>query len=907
MAFREFSMRVPSALTLVLVMLLMSIRSVTAQTVVPPTPPPQPPDPKPCTLSDGRQTTCVDLRVSRWKYLDMSGQPYGGQISGEYDGLQPYLAAVASFFSARGFCYFSYSNIQPIFGIDYTYGLPYRKYLQFDVTLGTNPNCTHSLAGGDWIQLIRTVDCPQDFSAVQQGSGYACACNPNADCAPPRCPKGAVRKANPCDALSGNKVQTEVDYRAAGSFPLEFVRGYNSGRLGFVPSDQFSNPIGTGWLASYLQTLRYSESTSRPGVYAYRPDGSMVIFYANGGTFSVGDEVGDKLEWIYQSGVQVGLLYTTPADVKERYDLDGRLQSLTSRGGIVQTLSYNALGYVQSVTDSFGAVMQFTWTPGSPASLASVTLPDGGVISFGYGANNNLTSVTYPDATQRTYQYELTDTPRLNLLTGITDESNVRYSTWGYLSNGKASSSEHAGGLDHYAFSYNTTNGNRVVTDPLGTVHTYSTSLVANQRRYTSSDAACGGCSEWASATYDALGNFDTRTDFNGSQTKTINDLTRNLEIYRADAYGTTKVRAAATTWDPTYRLPSVVTESGRTTAYSYDGSGNVLTRTVTDTKSTPNVSRVWTYTWNGFGQMLTEDDPRTDVSDVTTYTYYSCATGYQCGRVHTVTDALSHTSTFLSYNAHGQPLTMTDANGVTSTLAYDARQRMTSRTVGGETTSFSYWPTGLLKRTTLPDGSYLESTYDNAHRLTQVVDGEGNKISYTLDAMGNRTAESAYDPSLVLARTGSKVFNSLNQLWKAIGAAGTSAVTTSLSYDANGNQTSTSAPLGRSTVNAYDELNRVAQITDPALGITVLGYDAADNLVSMLDPKGLTTSYTYNGFGEVTVLSSPDTGTTTSTYDPSGSLATKIDARGLTGTYGFSSVRGLQRLPLPSYRESYF
>ncbi len=110
-------------------------------------------------------------------------------------------------------------------------------------------------------------------------------------------------------------------------------------------------------------------------------------------------------------------------------------------------------------------------------------------------------------------------------------------------------------------------------------------------------------------------------------------------------------------------------------------------------------VSGRGTYTYNSFGQVLTANGPRTDVSDVTTYTYYSCTTGHECGQLHTVTNALSHVTTYDTYNAHGQPLTITDPNGVVTTLTYDARQRLTSRTVGSEQTTFDYWPTAFQKR----------------------------------------------------------------------------------------------------------------------------------------------------------------------------------------------------------------
>ena len=150
----------------------------------------------------------------------------------------------------------------------------------------------------------------------------------------------------------------------------------------------------------------------------------------------------------------------------------------------------------------------------------------------------------------------------------------------------------------------------------------------------------------------------------------------------------------------------------------------------------------------------------RTDLNSTTTYTYYNCTTGTQCGHVATITDALGHVTTFNTYNAYGQPLTITDPNGVVKTLTYDLRERLTSSKVGTETTTYAYYPTGLLQTVTLPDGSTMSHTYDGAHRLTDITDGLGNHIHYTLDAMGNRTSQSALDPSNTLSFTRSRVYN---------------------------------------------------------------------------------------------------------------------------------------------------
>ena len=58
------------------------------------------------------------------------------------------------------------------------------------------------------------------------------------------------------------------------------------------------------------------------------------------------------------------------------------------------------------------------------------------------------------------------------------------------------------------------------------------------------------------------------------------------------------------------------------------------------------------------------------------------------------------HVTTFNTYNAYGQPLTITDPNGVVTTLTYDARQRITSRSAAGRNHQrFTYYPTGLMKQ----------------------------------------------------------------------------------------------------------------------------------------------------------------------------------------------------------------
>jgi RHS repeat-associated protein len=606
-----------------------------------------------------------------------------------------------------------------------------------------------------------------------------------------------------------------------------------------------------------------------------------------------------------------GFTVTDDDDNVEVYNAQGVLQSITSRAGVVQTLSYTS-GVWSGVTDSFGNSL--TVARNSQGSIASITLNGGGVVQYTY-TSNRLQTVTNLDTTTTSYVYGDSSFP--NALTSEVDESGTTFSTWGYDSQGRGTSTQEYGGANAQTLVYNS-NWSVTVTDALGAARTFSYTRIGDRNAVNAiSGSQCPTCQEMASTTYDASGWISSRADYNGNLTCYANDPTRGLELVRVEGFASgstcpanlstytpqsgTLQRKITTVWNSTWREPSTITEPNRTTSFSYDGYGNVLTKTVTDTSVTPNVSRTWTYKYFNsglYGQVQTATGPRTDITtDVTNYTYYNCTTGSDCGQVDTVTNGLSQVTTFNTYNAYGQPLTITDPNGVVMTLTYDARERLTSREVGTTTTSLSYWPIGLVKLVTLPDASTVQFTYDTAHRLTTSTDGAGNYIKYTLDALGNHTADNAYDPTGTLHRTHTRVFNTLSELYQDVNAAGTSAVTTTYGYDANANQTSIDAPLGRNTIPAYDALNRLDQITDPNSGITKIGYDANDNVASVLDPRSFTTAYTHDGFNEVTKLVSPDTGTSSSTYDSAGNLKTTTDGRSALGTYTYDALNRMTQL----------
>jgi YD repeat-containing protein len=755
-----------------------------------------------------------------------------------------------------------------------------------------------------------------------------------------------LARANPLNIGSGNKYQSETVYRAA-SGQLELGLFYNS-QAGTTYFESLA--FGAHWTVRYLVAVR----DSGQGIVAvHRPDGRDLESHAPAsGNLYVNDaDIADKLEKLTDgSGTLTGWRYTAEeGDEVEEFDAVGTLLLIRNRAGLQRTMTYStagtppstapAAGLLITVTDSFGRQLNFTYN--AQKRVNSMTDPAGGQYSFEYDGSGgpagagNLTKVTFPDTKTRIYSYKeaaqinggaacSSPSPVLNnALTGLTDENGSRYATWTYDCQARATSSVHALGVDLYSIDYGT-GASTTYLDPLGTSRSAGLQRTLGVARGTGTTqpAASGSGTVSTSATYDANGNIASRTDWNGNRTNYTFDLARNLETSRTEgltvAGGTTsQTRTISTEWDTNFRLPKRIAEPPRITTNVYAADvtacgarGALCSKTIQATSDVDGSSgfsgtpvgapRTWTYTYNANGSVLTIDGPRTGVSDVTTYSYYANddADFGKRGNVATITNAAGHVTSITAYNAHGQPLTIIDPNGLTTTLAYDARQRLTSRTVGTEVTSYEYDGVGQLTKVTLPDASFLTYSYDGAHRLNGMQDNLGNRIAYTLDAMGNRTQEQVYDPANALAQTRSRVYNSLNRLFQELGA---SSQTTEYGYDNQGNVTSVKDPLNHTTANQYDAVNRLKQVIDPNLGVTQYAYNGLDALTSVADPRSFVTGYAVDGLGNLMAQASPDTGTTSNTYDAAGNLLTQTDAKNQTTTYAYDA---LNRVTLISFQD---
>jgi RHS repeat-associated protein len=735
-------------------------------------------------------------------------------------------------------------------------------------------------------------------------------------------PKRYCLEGNPCDPATGNKIQVEVDYVGSGPFPLRFVRTYN------WRSQGLGGNLGPKWRHNYDRRLIVNETLD--GIGVFRDDGAVVKFQRDGASWTADADVTDKLEELAVGG---WTLTSSGGDLVETYDAAGKLLAITNRAGLTQTLSYfttgpNA-GALEKVTDHFGRTVRFAYTARN--HLLSLTDPDGKVIEYDYDASARLGTVAYPaspgPSSRRTYLYEDPSLPYA--LTGIQDENGTFFAMFSY-SGGRVTETKHAGDAGRIQFSYPSPDTTRVtsyVTPTLSAERAYNFETILGVKYRTSiTGAVCPTCGA-RDQTFDAGTGFPTsEVDWNDNKT-CLTYNARGLEEVRVEGLPSSATcpsdgslpadaRKITTEWHPIWQLATRVAVPKRITTSVYDTDGSACgapgalcsnsVQATTDgtgaqafSASSVGVPRTWTYAYNANGQVLTMDGPRTDVADVTTYTYHpndDPDLGKR-GNLATITNALGKVTQITAYDAHGKPLTIVDPNGLTTALTYDARQRLTSRTVGSELTSYEYDGVGQLTKVTLPDGSFLTYTYDAAHRLTAIQDNLGNRIAYTLDLMGNRTREDVFDPASQLAQTRSRVYSNLNRLTQEIGGTNPAAQITQYGYDNQGNLTQITDPLNRVTANSYDARNRLKQVTDPANGVTGYGYDGLDQLVSVSDPRSNATTYRLDGLGNLAAQVSPDTGTTANSYDAAGNLVSSTDAKGQGTSYSYDALNRVTRI----------
>ena len=901
-----------------------------------------------------------------YSYVPADGSSSNGQTIGPFPSLQSAVqASMQHLLSVDGpsgtnpkaSCHLFFSP----YVMNYIGGLS--GFAEYTGNPGNTQDCFTN--ANDFTEIFSTS---KNYDTGKNAGG--CDCNGhngyNGDVLP-----GSTLKSHPINTATGNKYEQETDYPAPDD-GLTFRRFYNS-QVSLAPTS-----LGASWRHSFDRSLVINSTTS---INLFRPDGHFEMFKKASGAWAPDADVADTLaEQDNSSGQPTGYTVVIAATRQtEQYSPAGLLQSITDPDGTVTTLVYSTAStpvavapkanLLLMVTDPNGRALQFTYVS-SPldhsAQLHTVTLPDGGVLTYQYdSATNNLVSVQYPDNSTRQYVYNesaLTGGANLpGVLTGTIDESNTRYESTTYNSNGWATS-EYRGaagaGIDLTTLVYGTTanDGSTPVTltTPLGAVANLGYQNTLGALKLNASSSSCGdACNQpWSAQTYDANGYPASMTDWNNNITKTTYDSNGLLDV-QVDAFGTTNQRTTTTTWNTALRVPltqTVQDNNGVTVgsaAWAYNARGQITAQCQIDptvsgatgytcgsATNAPTGVRQWTMTYCNavdgtqcplIGLLLTRTGPRTDLTQTTTYAYYltDSATAKH-GNLKSVTDALGHVTTIASYDGAGRVTRTIDPNSTVTDYAYSPRGWLTSRTVrfnadgsadtyNDATTAITYTAYGAVQTITDADGVKTTYGYDTAHRLNSITDALGNALQYTLDASGNRAAEKTFAAgSSTPSRTLTRTYNTLGQLTKVINGLNQTVFNASASgsYDGNGNLVQSSDANGIVHQQSYDALNRLVQSIDNLNGAdtatrnttTIQRWDALDRLTQVTDPSNLVTTYGYDGLSNPISLSSPDTGTSHASFDAAGNLLSRTDAKGITVTHSYDA---LDRRLSDSYADS--
>lgn len=689
--------------------------------------------------------------------------------------------------------------------------LPVRKMKQDVIVTCTFPNgAQYNYFYGSW-----AVACP-DSPQVYSGDWPAIPpCTTAVDKPPATCP--CAKAGNPINLATREKTQEEQDYQANEA--LAFTRFYSSNRTSAAFrqgwSHNFSKQLtsvrsgtirafhlsatGKQWWNGREWTPRVTlplENTDT--VTLARPDGSALYFVStnHGASWHADSDVTFSLATSSNgAGDFTQFTLTTPERAIETYNQAGALVSVKLPSGKIQLLSYSDASTPADSAPGPGLLLAVSVNTrtirfgyDAQRRMTLLTDPAGQVIAYDYDGLNNLVSVTYPDGHKRSYLYNepafdgAAGNPSFDhLLTGIEDElsagNTVRFATFRYDAQGLPISTEHANGVSKYTFDY----ANNAITDPLGAVRSYDFQTTNGVKLITAISQAAGAGSA-ASArriSYLDSGNIAEDVDVNGVATAYRYESVRNLEITRYEAYRTPQMRTISTEWHPGYRLPLRIAEPLRRTTLTYFANGDLQTRTIeatTDASGAQGLAarvsgtpRTWSYTYNSEGQVLTIRGPRSDGADVTRFAYDAAT-----GDLRAVTNALGQTTRLDDYDAHGNVGTIVAPTGRVTRLRYTARGWLASRTdtdgASSLVSTYTYDGVGTLRSATLPGQASRYFTYDDTRRLVGIADGVGNSISYTLDAMGNKTAERVNDPGGVLTRQVTRIHDQLGRIEQQTG-----------------------------------------------------------------------------------------------------------------------------------------
>ena len=542
-----------------------------------------------------------------------------------------------------------------------------------------------------------------------------------------------------------------------------------------------------------------------------------------------------------------------------------------TNGETKRTSAYYANGQLARQTDALGNITKYeygylnkvtkTYTPFNTKSNGSVNYS---VTENQYDKNGNVTLAkqTVQKQDSDTVKYSVTENQynAQGLLTQVTlsdGTSNGEKNITKYFYNNAGIQTKMYTGL-------NSTNDSDYMTT------NYEYDAWGHLVRTTDSTGYNSGAT-----TYDLNGNVLTSTDANGNVTTNTYDALNRVLTANTVCSDTSKNVSKSYVYDNMGRVRSK-TANGVQTSYQYDIFGRVYQ------ELSPKSFKGYFY--EGVSQYAKEQ-----LVGINHQTMYS-STQYEYDaemRIAQVKESGNLTATY-TYDANGNKVSETLANGVVSTYSYNGCNKVTklvTKSGNSDISSYeySYYLDGSDACKVRNENGTIETTsydYDGLKRLTRESISNGktaDTYSYEYDDYGNRSKmvangseeyETVYDYTVngkytALLQKEIKTVEETSNATISDGlaisptdlitstAADAKTEETAYSYDANGNQITKTAE-SKTETNTYDGLNQLIGFTD---GETTASYKYnADGLRTSKTVDGKTINHIWDGSKQIIV-----------------------------------------------------
>lgn len=443
-------------------------------------------------------------------------------------------------------------------------------------------------------------------------------------------------------------------------------------------------------------------------------------------------------------------------DVVYGYDARGRRTS-TTQGARVTTKTFNAQGFVASVTDPLQQTTSYAYDP--VGRTTSITRADGTIVGFSYDLCGNNTRLTNAANNQHNFEYN-----NRNLLSYYTTPLNHRYS-YQYNQDGKLTRTDYPSGK----WISNTYGHVRLLQTQTSEGETISRTYL--NRRISSITRG----NESLNYTWD--GHLLTGLDSNGTMNRSLayvydNNFRRTGFTYagatEANTYDNDGLLVGSglftITRDSGNGLPQAVAGGALSLSRTFNTFGELAGQQFTVQGANP---QGWTLGRDNSGRIISKTETVDGASNNYTYTYDPL------GRLRTVTLDGVLVEEHRYDLAGNRTWEMNTRRGISGRVyEFDAEDRLTragsrdyqydadgyltrETTSGGSVTQYSYSALGELKRVDLPSGTFIEYVYDPlGRRVAKKVNGlitekylwEGKtRLLAVYDGNNNRTMRFRY------------------------------------------------------------------------------------------------------------------------------------------------------------------